>query len=139
MNPAFGRAPARLVIYPVEIFAATAWLARWRALLGSTLICAGTRPTASIRQLDFKVITRSEGDVWARTLVRIDEVLQSLHLCRQILDDLPRGEISVRSNRRVPSGEVLVRAEAPRGELVYYHSAATAAINRRESRSARQP
>jgi Ni,Fe-hydrogenase III large subunit len=77
-------------------------------------------PYGIYSQLNFKVITRSEGDVWARTLVRIDEVLQSLHLCRQTLDDLPRGEISVRSKRRVPSGEVLVRAEAPRGELVYY-------------------
>jgi len=71
-------------------------------------------------QLNYKVITRSEGDVWARTQVRIDEIVESLRLCRQILEDLPRGEISTRARRRVPEGEVVVRAEAPRGELLYY-------------------
>ena len=31
-----------------------------------------------------------------------------------------QGPISVRAPRRVPPGEVVSRAEAPRGELIYY-------------------
>jgi len=42
-------------------------------------------------QLDFQVVTRTEGDVNARVWVRIDEVTQSLKLIEQILERLPAG------------------------------------------------
>jgi len=71
-------------------------------------------------RLRFKVITSNEGDVWARTLVRTLEAFESVHLCRQLLTELPDGPTSVRAPRRVQSGEVVSRAEAPRGEVVYY-------------------
>jgi len=45
--------------------------------------------------LDFKVVTRDEGDVNARVWVRIDEVTQSLKLIDQILDRLPSGDTQV--------------------------------------------
>jgi NADH-quinone oxidoreductase subunit D len=70
--------------------------------------------------LPFEVVTHTAGDVWARTLVRIRETLVSLHLCHRILDTLPPGPVSVRARRRVPAGEVVSRAEAPRGEVIYY-------------------
>ena len=71
-------------------------------------------------RLDFQVITAGEGDVWARTMVRTLETIESLHMCRQLLKGLPGGPLTVRAPRRVPSGEVVSRCEAPRGELVYY-------------------
>jgi NADH-quinone oxidoreductase subunit D len=77
-------------------------------------------PYASYERLSFEVITASGGDVWAATRVRMQEVIESLSLCHQILDDLPEGEVSVRARRRVPEGEVVSRAEAPRGEVIYY-------------------
>jgi NADH-quinone oxidoreductase subunit D len=77
-------------------------------------------PYASYESLSFEVITASGGDVWAATRVRMQEVIESLSLCHQILDDLPEGEVSVRARRRVPEGEVVSRAEAPRGEVIYY-------------------
>jgi NADH-quinone oxidoreductase subunit D len=43
-----------------------------------------------------------------------------LDLCKAILKDLPDGEVSVRTPRRVPEGEIIVRSEAPRGEVFYY-------------------
>lgn len=70
--------------------------------------------------LDFEPITASEGDVWARAEVRLQEIFQSLDLCRQVLDRLPEGDISVRAPRRAPAGEVVMRCEAPRGEVFYY-------------------
>ncbi len=77
-------------------------------------------PKAPYTDLSFKVITHTAGDVWARTLVRMQEAVESVRLCREILAQLPDGPISVKAKRRVPPGEVVSRAEAPRGELIYY-------------------
>jgi NADH-quinone oxidoreductase subunit D len=77
-------------------------------------------PYAAYAGLDFQVITAEEGDVWARTMVRVLESIESLHICRQLLKGLPVGPLTVRASRRVPPGEVVSRCEAPRGELVYY-------------------
>jgi len=71
-------------------------------------------------QLKFRVPVRYEGDAWARTLVRMLEMVESVHLCRQILTNLPEGPTSARAKRRIPAGEVVSRAEAPRGEVIYY-------------------
>jgi Ni,Fe-hydrogenase III large subunit len=77
-------------------------------------------PYAAYDRVHLTVVTREEGDVWARTLVRTLETIESLRLCRQLLIGLPEGPTSVRAPRRVPPGEVISRAEAPRGELIYY-------------------
>jgi Ni,Fe-hydrogenase III large subunit len=77
-------------------------------------------PYAAYDGLEFRVITAREGDVWACTMVRALETIESLHMCRQLLEGLPEGPLAVRAPRRVPTGEVVSRGEAPRGELVYY-------------------
>ncbi len=41
-------------------------------------------------------------------------------LIREILDNLPEGDLTVKVKRRIPAGEVISRVEAPRGELLYY-------------------
>lgn len=77
-------------------------------------------PMPPYDKLDFQVITHPDGDAWSRTYVRLEEIRQSLHLCKQIIDDIPEGPISVRAPRKVAAGEVVMRSEAPRGELFYY-------------------
>ena len=77
-------------------------------------------PYAVYNQLNFRVITAEEGDVWARAVVRALETVESLRMCRQLLVELPEGPLTVRAPRRAPLGEVVSRCEAPRGELVYY-------------------
>jgi NADH-quinone oxidoreductase subunit D len=77
-------------------------------------------PYAVYDRLDFRVIVAHEGDVWARTMVRTMESVESLQMCRQLLHELPEGQLAVRAPRRVPPGEVVSRCEAPRGELIYY-------------------
>ncbi len=77
-------------------------------------------PLPPYDRLDFEVITHTDGDAWARTIVRVEEIRQSLMLCKTILQALPEGPINVRAPRRVPPGQVIKRSEAPRGEVFYY-------------------
>ena len=42
-------------------------------------------PQPPYDRIPFNVITHQDGDVWARTLVRSLETLESLHICREIL------------------------------------------------------
>ncbi len=77
-------------------------------------------PYGGYEDLDFEVIVGTDGDVWSRASVRQQELAQSISICRQIMETLPEGESFVRVRPRVPEGEVVVRTEAPRGELLYY-------------------
>ncbi len=77
-------------------------------------------PCAAYPFLDFKVITSDRGDVLGRTIVRALELVESCKMCRQLVEELPAGEIKVRAPRRVPVGEVVSKYEAPRGELIHY-------------------
>jgi len=75
-------------------------------------------------EIPFNVITRNEGDSWARMMVRWDEALESLNMALYILDNLPNDGNPVPDEkklpRRFPQGEAYARVEAQRGELVYY-------------------
>lgn len=77
-------------------------------------------PLPPYEQLSFSVVTFEEGDALARTRVRAYEIRESINLCEQILDGLPDGPVRARVPRKVPEGEVIIRSEAPRGELFYY-------------------
>lgn len=83
-------------------------------------------PYSIYDRFDFKVITRSECDVYARYLVRLGEIRQSLRILEQALkqiDDTAPGDIlSVKKawQIRPPKGEVYGRAENPKGELGFY-------------------
>lgn len=77
-------------------------------------------PYASYAQFPVQVVTATEGDLEARFVVRINELLETYRLVREILRRMPAGELSVRIPRRIPENEVISRVEAPRGELFYY-------------------
>jgi len=77
-------------------------------------------PYAAYPYLDFKVISSDLGDVLGRTVVRVLEVIESCKMCRQIIEELPEGEIRTKAARKVPPGEVISKTEAPRGELIHY-------------------
>jgi len=74
---------------------------------------------AAYKDLDFEPITHTDGDSYARTLIRFKEVCQSADLVRQAIQKVPDGEISV-SVKGDPDGEVISRVEQPRGEVMYY-------------------
>ena len=105
------------------------------------------QPYMGYEQYEFEVPTGSNGDVYDRYLVRMEEMRQSLRIAQQALDKLPYGP--VRSNNRkyvpppraelgesmeavihhfklwtegfnLPKGSVYSPVESPRGELGVY-------------------
>ncbi|MHC1588612.1 MAG: NADH-quinone oxidoreductase subunit D-related protein [Methermicoccaceae archaeon] len=78
-------------------------------------------PTLVYPDLDFKVITHSEGDVFARVHCRFEEIYESLHIIDQCLDQMPSGEVRAKVPKTVkPEGEAYCRLEDPRGEMAMY-------------------
>jgi NADH-quinone oxidoreductase subunit D len=106
-----------------------------------------SEPYSSYEKFDFEVPTRTEGDVYARYQVRVEEMRQSARIVRQALDGMPSGPYTadapqvvlpdrekmktqmealiyhfkiVTEGFRVPEGEVYQVVESPRGEMGYY-------------------
>ncbi len=104
-------------------------------------------PYGGYEAYEFDVITRTEGDSYARFLVRLDEMEQSMRIVRQVRDALKPGPIAIDDTKvmpppketialsmealihhfkimtegfRVPPGDVYQAVEGPRGELGYY-------------------
>jgi NADH-quinone oxidoreductase subunit D len=114
---------------------------------GGTLDLRKDQPYCGYEEYDFNVVTTTEGDCYARYLVRIREMRESLKIVRQALDRLPSGPHTTSDRKvsfpprselatsmealihhfklategyRVPAGEVYAAVESPRGELGMY-------------------
>ena len=74
---------------------------------------------AAYRELGVWPITEAGGDCYARTKVRLRELVQSVDLVRRAVRELPEGPIAVPVKGN-PDGETISRVEQPRGEVVYY-------------------
>ena len=78
-------------------------------------------PYGAYRRFPVSVVMDTAGDLEARFLVRLDELLDSFRLIRALLAGLPGGELTARRMpRKLKPGETISRVEAPRGELFYY-------------------
>ncbi len=77
-------------------------------------------PYAAYDEIPFEVISHEGCDVLCRTIVRCEEMLQSINMVRFALDHMPTGELRVKVPPAVPAGEAVSRVEAPRGELMHY-------------------
>ena len=71
-------------------------------------------------EVPWEVVTDTNGDVYGRTCVRIGELRESAKIVRYCLEHLPEGDIRVPAPKAAPTGEILSRYEAPRGELVHF-------------------
>jgi len=77
-------------------------------------------------RFDFEVPTREEGDAYARYLVGIEEIKQSIIIIKQALQLLPEGETiapefkRIKLMTKIPEGDVYVRNEIARGEAGMY-------------------
>lgn len=74
---------------------------------------------AAYGELDFEPVIETAGDCYARTQVRIRELKLSIELIRRALAKIPDSELRTPFKGN-PEGEAAVRAEQPRGEVLYY-------------------
>ncbi|MDP9017032.1 MAG: NADH-quinone oxidoreductase subunit D, partial [Candidatus Eremiobacteraeota bacterium] len=104
-------------------------------------------PYSGYENYTFEIPTRLEGDAYARFLVRLDEIDQSLEIIKQVRKALRPGPVMIDDSKvaappketiaismealihhfkivsegfRVPPGDVYQAVEGPRGELGYY-------------------
>jgi membrane-bound hydrogenase subunit alpha len=79
-------------------------------------------PYLAFADIPFKVITYESGDVLANVLTRVDECVESVKICKYVLDHLPEGSIREKFTplQRIPEGEAVNMIEAQRGELIHY-------------------
>ncbi len=80
-------------------------------------------PYNAYDEVPFNVIVEKGCDSYARMMVRLRETLESIEMCRYVLEHLPQGSAVVderRLPRSFPKAKVFSRGEAPRGELTYY-------------------
>ena len=104
-------------------------------------------PYTGYENFNFKVPVSTGCDVWARYVIRLDEMRESVKIIQQALDGIPEGPITadapkvvlpdrekmktemesliyhfkiVTEGFAVPAGEVYQAIESPRGEMGYY-------------------
>ena len=106
-------------------------------------------PYSSYEDFDFDVPVGDNGDVYDRYLVRMEEMVQSCHIIRQAMANLPEGSVNVPDNKIIlpekkdayghieglihhfkiimdghgvqpPRGEIYSATESPNGELGFY-------------------
>ena len=105
------------------------------------------RPYSGYDQFDFEIPTATEGDCYARTIVRIEEMRQSVEIIEQALNNMPSGSyqnenrlampprkegtmvaietlishfLSVSWGQPMPPGEAMISTEAPKGNYGYH-------------------
>jgi NADH-quinone oxidoreductase subunit D len=98
-------------------------------------------------QVEFDVVIGAHGDAYDRFAIRLNEIRESMHIVRQVLDRMPKGDFRVQNKKvtpppraridesmealihhfkiftegfKVPEGEVYVGIESPRGEIGCY-------------------
>jgi Ni,Fe-hydrogenase III large subunit/Ni,Fe-hydrogenase III component G len=78
-------------------------------------------PYAAYDELQTRAITNDGCDNWARVVVRLEELFESIRLVREGLKTMPDGPLMVEFADEIPAGRQGIRTvEAPRGEAIHY-------------------
>ncbi len=72
--------------------------------------------------IEFDEVLETEGDSFARYMVRIKEMNQSIKIIEQLIDNIPEGDFQAKTKAvlKLPKGEFYSRVETARGELGVY-------------------
>ncbi len=73
-------------------------------------------------QVQFNEVLETAGDCYARYLVRLGELRQSLAIIEQLIDQIPEGDFQAKTKAvlKLPKGEYYSRVETARGEFGVY-------------------
>ena len=79
-------------------------------------------PYSVYPELEFDIPTRTEGGSYARYLLHLDEIRESIRIIDQVLHQIPDGPVMAKLPRllRVPPGRAWVAFESPRGQYGAY-------------------
>ena len=79
-------------------------------------------PYSIYSKLEFNEVLRTESDTYARYLVRMSEIEESLKIIEQLIDNIPEGEYQAKTKAvlKLPKGDFYTRVETARGELGVY-------------------
>lgn len=79
-------------------------------------------PYEIYKQVAFDEVLETAGDSFARYLVRIQEMKQSIRIIEQLIDGIPEGDFQAKTKAvlKLPKGEFYTRVETARGELGVY-------------------
>ncbi len=72
--------------------------------------------------LEFDEVLETGGDSFARYMVRVREMQQSIRIIEQLIDNIPEGDFQTKTKAvlKLPKGEFYTRVETARGELGVY-------------------
>jgi len=76
-------------------------------------------PYAAYDRVSWSVATQQDGDVFAKAVVRIMEIMEAINIVIQCFNQMPKGPIDA-NIKDVPVGEGIGHIEAPRGECFHY-------------------
>jgi NADH-quinone oxidoreductase subunit D/NADH-quinone oxidoreductase subunit C/D len=70
-------------------------------------------------KVEFDEIIETAGDSFARYIVRVKEMNQSIRIIEQLIDSIPEGEFVGKTKNvlKLPKGEFYTRVETARGEF----------------------
>lgn len=76
-------------------------------------------PYAMYGKVGFKEIIRTEGDCFARYMVRMEEIVESMNIIEQLIDNIPEGPFQEKTKAiiKVPEGSYYAAVEGSRGEF----------------------
>ena len=69
--------------------------------------------------MQFNEVIRTEGDSFARYMIRLDEILESLSIIEQLIDNIPEGDVQQKMKPiiKLPVGTYYSAVEGSRGQL----------------------
>jgi NADH-quinone oxidoreductase subunit D/NADH-quinone oxidoreductase subunit C/D len=79
-------------------------------------------PYGMYDKVKFDEVLLQEGDTYARYMVRMKEIKESLSIIEQLIDNIPEGDFQAKTKAvlKLPKGEYYSRVETARGEFGVY-------------------